>query len=260
MDPYLEDPEIWEDFHARLATETSDQLAPRLRPRYIAAITRRVSYEEVSIAETQPQSIRPDVSVVRMPQTAGPRAAVAEAATETETETIAPAPLVIVDSEVNLYGIEIREVKTGSLVTAIEILSPVNKRLGHEAFAEYQRKRRNLRRAHVHLLEIDLLRVGERALTADLPEAPYFIFLTRAGHEDTEIWPVALQQPIPVVPVPLLKPDPDVPLNLNRALQSIYDRAAYDLRVDYARPVPRPPLPPADQQWLAAHLQAAGAR
>src|SRR2546426_10933170 len=62
MDPYLEDPDIWEDFHANLAGEIQSQLAPRLRPRYIAAITRRVSYEEVAVEETQRHSAKPDVS------------------------------------------------------------------------------------------------------------------------------------------------------------------------------------------------------
>jgi hypothetical protein len=31
MDPFLEDPLIWEDFHADLASEIRAQLTPRLR-------------------------------------------------------------------------------------------------------------------------------------------------------------------------------------------------------------------------------------
>src|SRR5438132_4414649 len=130
MDPYLEDPDIWEDFHANLAGEIQSQLAPRLRPRYIAAITRRVSYEEVAVEETQRHSAKPDVSVVRMPTPEMRGVAPAALVAGPPTETIIPAPLVAVESAVNLYGVEIREVKTGTLVTAIEILSPVNKRVG----------------------------------------------------------------------------------------------------------------------------------
>ena len=48
------------------------------------------------------------------------------------------------------------------LVTAIEILSPVNKRPGHEAHKSCLRKRRELLRSEANLMEIDLLRGGER--------------------------------------------------------------------------------------------------
>ena len=47
------------------------------------------------------------------------------------------------------------------LVTAIEILSPFNKRAG-EGIDDYRRKRTCLLRSSVHLIEIDLLRRGER--------------------------------------------------------------------------------------------------
>ncbi len=61
-----------------------------------------------------------------------------------------------------LLSVEIRATETMELVTAIEILSPVNKRKGHEAYHDYQRKRREIFRLAAHLLEIDLLRGGER--------------------------------------------------------------------------------------------------
>lgn len=152
--------------------------------------------------------------------------------------------------------------ETGLLVTAIEILSPVNKRPGHEAFAAYRRKRRDLLRSSVHLLEIDLLRAGRRPpLVTPLPDAPYFVFLSRSDQRPrVEIWPLKLQDPIPVLPVPLLEPDPDVPLDLGRAIRIIYDRAAYDLRIDYSQPPPKPDLPPEDARWVAVCLQSAGLR
>ena len=94
-----------------------------------------------------------------------------------------------------------------------------------------------------------------------MPDAPYYIFLTRNRKEPAvEIWPVRLRDAIPVVPVPLLSPDPDVPLNLNRAIQNIYDGAAYDLRIDYTEPPPKPDLTSADVQWLAELLQSSGLR
>jgi hypothetical protein len=133
MNPYLEHPNIWEDFHANLATEIQSQLSPKLRPRYFAALVPRVTYEEVVIEEKH--SIKPDVSVYRVNDRPWGGEAVA----------IAPAPVtgrVAMELPVNLYTVEIRETETGVLVTAIEILSPVNKRPNHDAFEDYQQKRR----------------------------------------------------------------------------------------------------------------------
>ena len=61
-------------------------------------------------------------------------------------------------------------------------------------------------------------------------------------------------EPLPLCPVPLLPPDADVPLSLGEVLAQVYQRAAYARRIDYALPVPPPPLRPAMQRWLAAHL------
>jgi hypothetical protein len=55
-----------------------------------------------------------------------------------------------------LYTVEVHETDTLCLVTAIEILSPVNKRPRHEAYHDYQRKRRALLRSEAHLMKIDL--------------------------------------------------------------------------------------------------------
>jgi hypothetical protein len=43
-------------------------------------------------------------------------------------------------------------------------------------------------------------------------------------------------------------------LSLGEVLAQVYQRAAYARRIDYALPVPPPPLRPAMQRWLAAHL------
>ena len=48
--------------------------------------------------------------------------------------------------------------------------------------------------------------------------------------------------------MPLLPPDPDVPLDLNAAIHSIYERAGYDLDVDYSVP-PWPPLTRTQSAW-----------
>lgn len=171
-------------------------------------------------------------------------------------------PGVVLEDPVKEWRIEIKEVATGDLVTAIEILSPVNKRPGREAHQEYLDKRRDLLRTSVHLMEIDLLRSGRRPpLETPLPDAPYFVLLSRGDRRPrVEIWPITFRDPIPIVPVPLDRPDPDVPLDLGRAINTIYDEAAYDLRIDYSQPPPKPDLSPEDAAWLEAYLIDTGVR
>jgi hypothetical protein len=254
MDPYLEAPELWEDFHARLADQISAQIGPLLRPRYFAALTPRVTYEEVTVAQVR--GMKPDVAVYsRRDVPFGSGGGVA----------VAPAPMtgtVTIDVPVKEQSIEIREAATGVLVTVIEILSPVNKRPGHDAYAAYRKKRRAIFATDVHILEIDLLRSGERPpLATPHPTTPYAVYLGRGRNRPfVGIWPIGQRDPLPVVPVPLLPPDPDVPLDLALALRSIYDRASYDLRIDYRAEPPPPALPPEDLAWLREQVSSTGAR
>jgi hypothetical protein len=145
------------------------------------------------------------------------------------------------------------------LVTSIELLSPYNKRFG-EGLGEYRRKRLQILRSAVHLVEIDLLRGGTRpGREVDAPplDADYILLVNRdrgGNVRVSEIWPVALNEPLPVLPIPLLAPDPDVPLELNDAIRSVYGRAGYDWRIDYRQPVPPPALRPAMATWLGQHL------
>ncbi len=150
--------------------------------------------------------------------------------------------------------VQVRETTAGTLVTALEILSPVNKR--GDGLQTYREKRRRLLRSEVHVIELDLLRGGERpGWEVNNPPiaCDYIVLVNRAFRGDmrqSEIWPVALNELLPICPVPLLLPDPDVPLHLGEVLTNVYHRAAYDRRSDYAAPVPPPPLRSAMQDWL----------
>ncbi len=252
MDPYLEEPDWWRGFHHNLATEIQAQLAPRVRPRYYTDIEIYIPYTE----DDPVRVIAPDVRVMRAwrelpsPEPAG--------------VALAPAPVtraIPIELPEKTYSVNIYDARNNLLVTAIELLSPANKRLGHEAYFQYRRKRQRLLLSEVHLMEIDLLRDGERLPYSEpLPDAPYFVSLSRAGRRPiAEIWPLRLPDAIPWLPVPLLSPDADVPLDLGAAIAPIYERGAYDLRIDYSQPPP-PPLSEADQQWLDAHLRKQGVR
>ena len=84
-----------------------------------------------------------------------------------------------------------------------------------------------------HLVEIDLLRRGRRVpMREALPPAAYFVFLSRVEHRPrTDVWPIALNQPLPQVPIPLQAPDADVTLDLVTAPASVYERLGWIWRL-----------------------------
>jgi hypothetical protein len=250
MDPYLEAPEIWRGFHHSLADEIKAQLNAVLSPRYYADVEVRTVLEEVGIAATK--TVYPDAAILETVVTT-PASATAVAIPAAPIQRLAMLP-----EEHKLRTVQVRETATDTLVTAIEILSPVNKR--GDGLYLYRAKRKSLLRTDVHLIELDLLRGGERP-GWEVKEPPliceYIVLVNRASGGDlrrSEIWPVALDEPLPLCPVPLLPPDADVPLSLGEVLAQVYQRAAYARRLDYTVPVPPPPLRPAMQHWLAAHL------
>ena len=245
MDPYIEDPEIWSDFHSNLAMEIQSQLNRTIQPNYVARLTPRVTYEVVAIARTQ--NVRPDVGIWKpqlLPRPESLTAVIIPAAPTTST--------IEMEIPLRLVNVEIRKTGTLELVTAIEILSPVNKQPSHDTYHEYQRKRRELLRSAAHLLEIDLLRGGQRPpLAQSVPPAPYYVVLSRAEQRPVvEVWPIGLQQTLPLIPVPLQDPDPDAPLDLSAAVAAIYERAGYATLIDYHRPPPPPKLAEADLIWV----------
>lgn len=253
MDPYLEAPGLWPDVHNSLIYAIRNQIQAQLGPGYTAVITPYVAFEDIEIAPVRLAA--PDIRVLEREDTWEPSVAVA----------IGSAPLTIpavMEVPTDYARVEVRTVGDEILVTAIEVLSPANKRPGLEGADAYEKKRQELFRSEAHLLEIDLLRGGRRPqLARPLPEAPYFIFLSRAERRPwIDVWPLRLRNAIPPAPVPLRYPDPDVRLDLAQALRQIYADAGYERRINYRNPPPPPALPAEDAAWLDAHLRERGLR
>lgn len=252
MDPYLEDSEIWRGFHHSLADEIKAQLNPFVGPKYFAEVEVRTIIEDVAVATTQ--TVIPDAAVLeRQPSLTGGRiAAVAIPAAPVQRT-------VVISDEIKLRSVQIRTTDNSQLVTSIEILSPFIKR-SSKGISDYRQKRTEILHSPVHLIELDLLRGGERpGLEVGEPplDCDYVLLVNRArlGQlRPSEIWPLALNETIPPIPVPLLPPDADVRFDLNAALKSVYTRAGYDWRLDYSRPVPPPDLRPEMKIWLAEAL------
>lgn len=254
MDPYIEHSTIWSDFHGGLAEAIRAELNAVIQPNYVARMTPYVTYDVIEV--TQVRHVSPDVSVWQS-QPAGTMTL--------EAPVITPAPVqsaVALEVPLRLFTVEIRMVGGLQLVTAVEILSPVNKRPGHEAYQSYLRKRRELLRSEAHLLEIDLLRAGTRPpLETPVPPAPYYVTLSRADRRPhVDVWPIQLADKLPVLPVPLLEPDPDVPLDLGKIVTAVYERGGYASIIDYRQPPPAPKLAETEDKWIAELLAKTGRR
>jgi hypothetical protein len=244
MDPYLEG-YLWADVHNALASKIRQMLVPKLRPRYTARL--EIYLVEDNHPEAEVGILYPDVEILRVRNVPEPVLTTGGTALATTPATLT-LPL-IEPIAVRIPTIEIRDAANNSLVTSIEILSPVNKR--EPGLTQYRQKRQRLYQADVHLIELDFLRRGNRPFDHPrLPTAPYFVTLTRARSAAVDLWPIALQQSLPIVPVPLKEDDLDVALDLGVALAEIYEEAGYDLSIDYTQSPPPPALSVADQSWL----------
>src|SRR5919202_752131 len=120
MDPYLEAPDNWRGFHHSLADEIKAQLNAVLSPRYYADVEVHTVLEEVGV--TTATTIYPDVAVLDT-TVAAPPAMTAVAIPAAPIRRLAMLP-----EEHKMRTVEVRTTAAGTLVTAIELLSPVNKR------------------------------------------------------------------------------------------------------------------------------------
>ncbi len=150
--------------------------------------------------------------------------------------------------------INIIAVRDRELITTIELLSPVNK--SREGRRKFQRKQSEILKSDVHLIEIDLLRGGEHTTHIPLSRLQkrgkawdYLVCLHRAHQRHrVEYWAVPLPQKLHVIVVPLTPEAEDVPLDLQSALDTLYDRGAYARILDYDQPL-RPALSAENQSW-----------
>jgi hypothetical protein len=249
MNPYLEHPEIWPGVHHWLIIAIAEFLTPQLRPKYSVSV-------EVRMYETSgEQSLLvglPDVSIQRLlrQSTSEP---LKVATTEPSSQ---PIPVIVpIPESIRLGYLEIREVKTKDVVTAIKLLSPVNKRPG-KGRQTYENKREQVLGSLTHLVEIDLLRFGEpMPLFIDRNSTDYRILVSRKDcRPRADLYAFNLPDIIPSFPLPLRSNDPEPTLDLLTLLNQVYDRGGYDLKLDYTLD-PIPPLSETNQVWVDAILK-----
>jgi hypothetical protein len=248
MDPYLEG-SLWSDVHATLIPEIRSTIAAQLPEGYIARIDQYVWVQDV---DTQEKWLRgkPDAFVVESgsrPTKHGAAVAVAE-----------PTAYVTFPASKRTGNrvIKIIDQMARRVVTVIDLLSPANKTPGEDR-TFYLDKRKEYLATDTNLVEIDLLRDGDR-LPMGKPKpqpADYYILVSRAeDYPRVAVWALTVRDPLPTIPIPLKDGDPDVSLALRPCLDRAYDDARYGDEIDYAQP-PDPPLREPDAEWAREFLK-----
>jgi len=255
MDPFIEACGLWGDFHTRLIYKIGEALADAVPERYLVRSGER-SY--VVLIESEGKATYPfipDVSVAGRSRRkkVGKKGSTAMA----EASAIEPVEMcAFIEDEHREAFVDIYEADPAQrLVTSLEVLSPSNKRPSTPGWDLYQRKRQSVLLGGANLVEIDLLRGGQRMpMFSPWPDCPYTLLVARAKRpQNCKVWPVTVRQPLPPLPVPLAKPDRDVLLHLQPMIAEIYQRFHYDRTIDYTRPL-TPPLGQEDGAWLKQQL------
>jgi hypothetical protein len=253
MDPWLEDDEIFPDLHESLIYLLRAALNDVLPPGYLATTKSLVWVDDELRRE-------PDVSLFgrdrRIGEAVGPAAALAGLLAIGEERTSDPW---------EQPYLEIRSAKGKRLVTAIEILSPANKKPGDKGRTTYQDKQKEFRLAGVSLVEIDLLRAGPHTTAVPLARLQqvagpfdYHISVVAAGSPNRYYAaPIRLTDRLPAIGIPLDHDVPAVTVDLQPLLDRAYDTGRYPDLIDYRRPCD-PPLTDAQRQWAEPILQQKG--
>lgn len=228
MDPYLEDPCLWPGVHNRLVVYIADQLQPRLPPHYVAALEERVYVEDT------PRQYVPDVTIRQR----GRREEQGAVAVMEVDEAIFVEVRAL---EIHESYVEIRDLRTNQrVVTVIEVVSPTNKRPG-PGQDSYLTRQREVLQSTAHLVEIDLLRGGQSVVSVPgeslAPLAAYhYLACVNPGPPDRgkcRLYPRYVWERLPRIGVPLADGDPDVPLDVQAAIEQVYEAGRYREVLDY---------------------------
>jgi hypothetical protein len=254
MDPYLEI--RWEDLHQRLIVYACDQLQPRLPADLRARVEERV------FVESEQGPIRRVVPDLHVSQPYPPPTAMPDALKEGDAAAAEPMVFELPSLSITESYIEIRERHGGKVITVLEFLSPANK-CGGAGQEKYLEKQGELLRSDASLVEIDLVRAGQRVLALPQHEIPLqhrgdYLACVSPGWKRNrrELYAMPLRRPLPALPIPLRQHEPPVPLDLQSLVDQAYAAGRYD-DLDYAAEL-QPLLSPEDAAWAKGLLKALG--
>lgn len=233
MNPYLEQPDFWSDFHNQLVASLARVLVPELLPKYRVVMDKWVykvgGGAAIAIG-------RPDVAV-QQSRTQQPVQSVARATQATIQPIQVTLPLM---EEVRQAYLEVRDSATQAVVTTIEILSPANKR--GEGRRKYEMKRQQVLESLTNWVEIDLLRGGEAFSSREQDFSSHHrILVSRAtARPIADLYAFNLGDRVPAFPLPLQPEDAEPIVDVQQLINDLYNQLGYDYFIDY-RSSPPPP-------------------
>ncbi len=258
MDPYIEGPAVWPDFHDSFIAYLREALNAALPAPYFASIRNRIWIEDSE------RRVEPDVDILHPPgwrNGSGGHSTDGGLAVADDVQTRP----VFVDAPREVAKEWFAEIRTASgterLVTTIEVLSPTNKTVGSIGRRKYRKKQKELLDSSTNLVEIDFLRAGTHSTAVPLDvarrktgEFDYHVCVHRyANPAGYEVYPILLPETLPAIAIPLLEDHPDLKLSLQPLVDRCYETGQYARRVRYES---EPPGPLTDDQrvWVAGRL------
>lgn len=244
MNPYLEQPDFWADFHNQMIASLARSLVPQLLPKY-RVVTDKWIYK---IADAAAIAVgRPDVAIQQS------RNSTPAPATVPASATIQPIKVTVpLLEEMRQAYLEVRDAATQEVVTTVELLSPANKR--GEGRQKYAAKRQQILESLTNLVEIDLLRGGTSLPAEDYEiQSNYRILVSRSlTRPVADLYAFNLIDRIPAFPLPLRPDDHEPLIDLQPLVNDLHEQLAYDTFIDYRT---QPPVPWEDAE-VANFLQA----
>ncbi len=269
MDPFLESQPEWELFHAWFVRELARVSLPRAQQIGCWIDVERDIYRQEPTGELALVGVPDDVLSVHSngpqrngAQSSGGNGPIAVAVPRSVHEIVLDPDEM--DQRWQDYLVVRKADKSRRVVAVVEVLSPANKEGTY--VSKYQEKRRRCISSSAHFMEIDFLRDGtnpSRELFPELARTPYFIFIARQHGmgRNEEGYPLRLQDPLPLIGLPVGPGQPDLPLDLPAAFAAAYDLTVPPGAINYRQePVPPPPLSPEDAAWVRDVVQSVSPR
>ena len=87
--------------------------------------------------------------------------------------------------------------------------------------------------------------------------AHYRILVSRAEYRPkADLYAVTVREPLPCFPLPLQAWNESILVDLSAIVSGVYDRASYDLRIDYTQLPPLPSFSEEDRVWMQELLNS----
>jgi hypothetical protein len=246
MNPYLEDPAIWSDYHTTFLLHLRAEISQRLPDRYAARLDRYVWIHEPEEGESHLLG-EPDVFI----SDHGGSHGIAVVALNAPAMGKMPS----LRRKGHRY-VKIVDAMGKHVITVIEVLSPSNKAPGDDRDA-YLAKRGEYLAGGASFIEINLLRGGKQSPMGKPlpPRSDYSVVISQAAEfPKAGIWPIGLRDRLPPIPVPLAAGEKPLEVDLQVCHDLACRDGQYDKDIDYQAAPPPPSLSKADEAWLHAVL------